>query len=305
MERERKARAATRIPAEYVIAVRWTDETGSQKSKEAHGVDLSRSGARFQLREPIRVGTPVLVDAHQYNVRGTGSVRHCTRRGNFFTIGVLFDPEASSTVRLPPAPLVDYYEVLQISPNADQSTVQRVYKILAARFHPDNTESGDAARFRQLAEAYEVLGDEDQRASYDMNYARFELKPAAIFELKDFVDDVTGERNRRLGILSLLYNQRRRRPDSPGLSVLQLETVMALPRELLSFALWYLNEKGYIAPTDNSDLGLTAEGADYLESVTPTNPLVARMLGPGKEPGPGLEALAAAATPGVTMPRPS
>ena len=38
---------------------------------------------------------------------------------------------------------IDYYEFLQISPNADQDTIHRVYRFLAARFHPDNPDSGD------------------------------------------------------------------------------------------------------------------------------------------------------------------
>jgi curved DNA-binding protein CbpA len=37
-----------------------------------------------------------------------------------------------------PAEAVDYYEFLQISPNADADTIHRVYRFLAARLHPDN-----------------------------------------------------------------------------------------------------------------------------------------------------------------------
>ncbi len=47
-------------------------------------------------------------------------------------------------------PPVDYYETLQISPNADADTVQRVFRMLAQRFHPDNKETGNADRFRAL-----------------------------------------------------------------------------------------------------------------------------------------------------------
>ena len=38
----------------------------------------------------------------------------------------------------------NYYEFLQISPNAEPDTIHRVYRFLAARFHPDNPETGDA-----------------------------------------------------------------------------------------------------------------------------------------------------------------
>ena len=44
----------------------------------------------------------------------------------------------------------DYYEVLQISPNAEPETVHRVFRLLAQRFHPDNAETGNEAQFRTL-----------------------------------------------------------------------------------------------------------------------------------------------------------
>src|SRR5262249_36748716 len=62
----------------------------------------------------------------------------------------------------------DYYEVLQISPNADPDTIHRVYRLLAQRFHPDNQATGDADRFRLLSDAYHVLGDPERRARYDV-----------------------------------------------------------------------------------------------------------------------------------------
>ena len=45
-------------------------------------------------------------------------------------------------------PADDYYETLQISPNADPDTVHRVYRLLAQRFHPDNKETGSDVRFQ-------------------------------------------------------------------------------------------------------------------------------------------------------------
>ena len=54
---------------------------------------------------------------------------------------------------------IDYYEVLQISVNADAELIQRVFRLLARRYHPDNLSSGNATVFRQLHEAYSVLSD--------------------------------------------------------------------------------------------------------------------------------------------------
>ena len=53
----------------------------------------------------------------------------------------------------------DYYEFLQISPSAENDTIHRVYRFLAARFHPDNHDTGDAERFFLLKQAYEVLSE--------------------------------------------------------------------------------------------------------------------------------------------------
>jgi DnaJ-class molecular chaperone len=63
---------------------------------------------------------------------------------------------------------VDYYEVLQISANAEPETVHRVYRLLAQRFHPDNIETGDEGKFHALSEAYQVISDPERRARYDV-----------------------------------------------------------------------------------------------------------------------------------------
>ena len=61
--------------------------------------------------------------------------------------------------------LTDYYELLQISPNAEPETIHRVYRLLAQRFHPDNRDTGNTERFHQLSEAYQVLSDPERRAA--------------------------------------------------------------------------------------------------------------------------------------------
>ena len=61
----------------------------------------------------------------------------------------------------------DYYEFLQISPNAEPDTIHRVYRFMAARLHPDNATTGDAQKFFLLRQAYDVLSDPERRAKYD------------------------------------------------------------------------------------------------------------------------------------------
>jgi curved DNA-binding protein len=112
--------------------------------------------------------------------------------------------------------LTDYYEVLQISPNAEPDTIHRVFRLLAMRFHPDNPETGNNQRFLELNRAYEVLSDPDQRREYDELFLQQKEEPMAVFWLKDFTEGTEGEANRRMGILCLLYHKRRVNPEEPG-----------------------------------------------------------------------------------------
>lgn len=102
-----------------------------------------------------------------------------------------------------------------------------------------------------------------------------------IFQLSEFVIGLEGEANRRLGILSLLYDRRRVEPEAPGISVFDLETRMGLPREHLQFTIWYLKSKQYVTMGDNSDLVLTATGVDYLESNATKIPMLVKLLQSG------------------------
>ena len=187
--------------------------------------------------------------------------------------------------RPPEAPLsenADYYETLQISPNADPETVHRVYRIMASRFHPDNPVTGSLERFLQLREAYQTLSDPALRTAYDANHRIRQTEPLPVFWQKSFVDGIEGETNRRLGVLSLLYHRRRVNENKPGVSLMELEQRMAFPREYLNFALWYLRSKGYVTLLeDNSDYAVTSAGVDFVESCSIKNKVIRDLLTAG------------------------
>lgn len=61
----------------------------------------------------------------------------------------------------------DYYEVLGLAKGAGADEIKKSFRNKARQLHPDNKESGDEAAFKELAEAYEVLSDEQKRATYD------------------------------------------------------------------------------------------------------------------------------------------
>uniref|UniRef100_A0A5S6Q4G6 J domain-containing protein n=1 Tax=Trichuris muris TaxID=70415 RepID=A0A5S6Q4G6_TRIMR len=62
----------------------------------------------------------------------------------------------------------DYYKVLGIDRNATEDEIKKAYRKLALKFHPDKNKSPDAeARFKEIAEAYDVLGDQKKKDIYD------------------------------------------------------------------------------------------------------------------------------------------
>jgi curved DNA-binding protein CbpA len=173
---------------------------------------------------------------------------------------------------------VDYYEMLQISPNAEPETIHRVYKMLAQRYHPDNPETGDTDRFLLLNQAFETLSDPALRTSYNAIYEDHRARPIDLFETKEFAIGVDGEANRRMGILCLMYTRRRSDPDDPGISLLEFESIMSFPREHLLFTMWYLKEQDLLRQEGNSDYSITARGIDYVEEHLPNNKMIYRLL---------------------------
>ena len=67
--------------------------------------------------------------------------------------------------------LKNYYEILQVSPNAESSVIVAAYRRLAQTYHPDKAKSPlVSARMTDINEAYEVLSDPYRRAAYDRTF---------------------------------------------------------------------------------------------------------------------------------------
>ncbi len=64
------------------------------------------------------------------------------------------------------------YEILEVSENASKEIVEKAYKVLAKKYHPDLQAEGDKQeaekKMKQINEAYEVLSDEEKRKEYDL-----------------------------------------------------------------------------------------------------------------------------------------
>ena len=160
--------------------------------------------------------------------------------------------------------LKDYYEVLQVSPRADRDTIERVFRYLANRFHPDNRETGDAERFREIVDAYELLSSSAKRAQYDLSYERVREARWRMFSQDSVENNVTADARIRIAIMSILYIVRRNNPAEPGVGSVELERLLECPEPVVKFHCWYLRENNWIARLESGAFGITAQGVDRL-----------------------------------------
>ena len=156
----------------------------------------------------------------------------------------------------------DYYEILEVSPNASHETIERMFRYFAQRYHPDRSSTGDAERFRQIAKAYGALKKPESRAEYDSRHKSNVDYQWSLIEEAGNDDNFNQDKMIQERILSVLYTKRKRDPREPGLGPFQLERLIGCPHEMLDFHLWYLKDKGWVIHVDDGTVAITAEGVD-------------------------------------------
>ena len=266
---------------DYNVIFYWEDVSGTVHTTRPRACEATDRGLRVECTMAIARGTEICVEIPRTASTMEGVVECCVAEGAMFRIDVQYMQNNENPTKKA-EPDTDYYEILQLSPKADLDTIRRVYRIMAARFHPDNQESGNQERFLQLSEAFRVLSDPALRAKYDSVRGSRRPRPLPLFQAKAFVDEKEGESHRRLGVLCLLYAQRRRNLGHPTITLIELEEMMAIPREYLEFTLWYLKQKKYVEMDSGADYCLTAAGVDFVEEHSSAQDILVRMLASGE-----------------------
>ena len=62
--------------------------------------------------------------------------------------------------------MANYYDILGVNKNATQEEIKKSYRLLSKKYHPDKN-GGDDTKFKEINQAYSVLGDEAKRREYD------------------------------------------------------------------------------------------------------------------------------------------
>lgn len=291
----RRRQDRQRVTGTCVFRISVEDSPGRPRWLTADVVDHSSSGLGIALAIPLQAGTLVVARGRLDNARREeilvrARVAWCLERpdGSFragleYELGEKRDPFKNWTVPEPDVEDLgnDYYEILQLSSGADPETVHRVYRMLAQRYHPDNAETGDEATFKRVLRAYQVLRDPEQRAAYDVRRIARRQGRWRIFDQRQASAGVGSERRKRQGVLSLLYTQRVNEPETPFLTIHELEELLGCPRDHLQVSLWYLRERNLISRSDSGQYSITVTGFEEAEETGTWLPDADRLLPPG------------------------
>lgn len=263
-----------------IIRVQMKDRLGNSRWVTADLLNTSEDGVGIMIRTPLAVGSKIVLRGDlgesRVNIVSPATVKWCLEETtgdmhaglelgeNLCGTGEKADHQRESMEGL------DWYEVMQLSPNADTETVARVYRILAQRYHPDSS-TGDPVMFMRLCEAHRVLIDPELRAQYDALHRETRRLHWKIFDRTELANAPQGEQRKRQGILEALYAKALVDPERAMMSVFEFEELLGCPREHLEAALWYLKGKGYIKRGDNGRCVITVAGFDEVEGSRHTN----------------------------------
>ena len=178
----------------------------------------------------------------------------------------------------------DLYELLQLSPNADQAAIHVMHYHLTEKYHPGNKETGDVQKHTAILHAYKVLSNPESRAQYDADYRSHQQTASANQPSPVGAQSGEGiemERAKRQGILYLLYQRRVKDMTKPNMNMRDFEGMLGCSKESLEFTLWYLKELDCLRPGDNGTYSISVKGVEFYErTAMESNGLV--VLPPGK-----------------------
>ncbi|MGA2214198.1 MAG: PilZ domain-containing protein [Bryobacteraceae bacterium] len=90
MARKGELRRHPRTPISAPLQLTWKDRQGIDRFLNGHTLDVSESGIRVELRDPLEKQTIVTLQAASLGLQGAASVKNCVRKGMKFLVGLEF-----------------------------------------------------------------------------------------------------------------------------------------------------------------------------------------------------------------------
>ncbi|MEM9940062.1 MAG: DnaJ domain-containing protein [Planctomycetota bacterium] len=164
------------------------------------------------------------------------------------------------------ADFVDYYDILELDPNASDQLIDDAFRERAAELERSKEDgTADKGVFHQLVNAYKALSTPESRAEYDnlrnkwLESGNSKAEPNPV-QVADAGND---EEQQRI-ILKIFKDQRRSNMKEPGVSPSRITELTGFSAEDVSFHLWYFFDKDWIDRDENGLLAITAIGVDQV-----------------------------------------
>jgi hypothetical protein len=125
-----------------------------------------------------------------------------------------------------------------------------------------------------------VLSDPAQRFAFDNLKGIGEDATCPQFSGTEFFESLGSDAGSRVALLCILYERRKKKPLKPGLPMRYVEGMLNADMDELFFVLWYVKQRGWVSSDDKSNLLITVQGMDYLDSNRPSAAVVLPHLKP-------------------------
>lgn len=163
---------------------------------------------------------------------------------------------------------IDYYKILEVSPDCSSKALEGAYRSLAKKYHPDHSATANVEKLTEVITAYKKLKNKENRLNYDSLYSR--MTGHLFIRSSDPSEDQTAisDSEAHEKMLLLLYKKRREQARDAGVGHFYLQEMLGCTDDIFEFHVWYLKEKGFIITTDQGTLAITIEGIDHVISMS-------------------------------------
>ena len=254
IERRKNRRERTDAAVELI----WKEES-HKRFECGRTVDISPTGVAVASPQPIDVSSCLILRAPGLGIVALSRVRNCFWNRTQYQLGLEF---METAVAQPTDPAVepDHHALLRAGVAGDAGSLDRLYRALAFRYHPDNRESGNVEIFLRIREAYRILSP-SQAYQEELGIA----KPLKTIGLQA---ELRGLKDKRLAVLGLLCQRRINDYRNAFVSPAELESLTGMSADEVGFILWYLRERGAVTLCENSpDYTISAVGVDILDDA--------------------------------------